>query len=184
MIAACEQHLIKEAKDGSHEAFRELVKLNMKRAYNIAYSFLNDHHQAEEITQEAFVKVYTSLNSFREEAQFRTWLHRIIVNLSINQLRKDKRTRTREVPQDNVKETEGFLPVPAEREILTAHLYRALHELPTLQRSVVILRHLDGFSTKEVSRILRCSEGTVKTHLFRGLRKLKTKLRFLGGEEG
>ncbi|HTY57334.1 MAG TPA: RNA polymerase sigma factor, partial [Bacteroidota bacterium] len=60
-----------------------------------------------------------------------------------------------------------------------AHIERALHELPTLQRAVVILRHMDGLSTKQVSRILRCSEGTVKTHLFRGLKKLREKLEFL-----
>ena len=60
-----------------------------------------------------------------------------------------------------------------------AHIERALHELPTLQRAVVILRHLDGLSTRQVSQILRCSEGTVKTHLFRGLKKMRRKLVFL-----
>jgi RNA polymerase sigma factor (sigma-70 family) len=63
-----------------------------------------------------------------------------------------------------------------------AHIEKALHELPTLQRAVVILRHLDGLSTKQVSEILQCSEGTVKTHCFRGLRKLREKLEFLKSE--
>ncbi|MBI4534778.1 MAG: hypothetical protein HY708_00780, partial [Ignavibacteriae bacterium] len=58
-----------------------------------------------------------------------------------------------------------------------------LHELPTLQRATVILRHIDGLSTKQVSGILRCSEGTVKTHLYRGLKKLREKLRFIEEEE-
>jgi DNA-directed RNA polymerase specialized sigma24 family protein len=64
-------------------------------------------------------------------------------------------------------------------EDMRAHVERALHELPTLQRAVVILRHIDGLSTKQVSRILQCSEGTVKTHLFRGLKRLRTKLDYL-----
>jgi RNA polymerase sigma factor (sigma-70 family) len=62
---------------------------------------------------------------------------------------------------------------------LRAHVERALHELPTLQRAVVILRHLNGLSTREVGNILHCSEGTVKTHLFRGLEKMRQRLQFL-----
>jgi len=74
-------------------------------------------------------------------------------------------------------------PLASSEQIDVAiHIERALHELPTLQRAVVILRHIDGLSTKQVSGILRCSEGTVKTHLFRGLKKLRMKLRYL--EEG
>jgi RNA polymerase sigma factor (sigma-70 family) len=66
---------------------------------------------------------------------------------------------------------------------VAGHIERALHDLPTLQRAVVMLRHMNGLSTREVSNILHCSEGTVKTHLFRGLEKMRQKLQFLRAGE-
>lgn len=176
-----ERVLIHRAREGDSAAFRLLVERHMKRSYDVAFGFLNDHHLAEDVTQEAFVRVHRSLAMFRGEAEFSTWLYRIITNLSLNQLKKRKRRAEREL-------NESEMPVTInesggnDRIDMSGHIERALHELPTLQRAVVILRHLDGLSTKQVSRILRCSEGTVKTHLFRGLKKLKTKLRFLEDE--
>jgi RNA polymerase sigma-70 factor (ECF subfamily) len=177
MDAADEQQLIDEAKGGNHEAFRRLVERNMKQAYNIAYSVVNNHHHAEEITQDAFVRVHRSLHSFRGDASFQTWLYRIIMNLSINRMKQRRARAEREVDTP----TEG-LTVAIETDDagdVRRHIERALHELPTLQRAVVILRHLDGLSTRQVSSILNCSEGTVKTHLYRGLRKLKRTLNYL-----
>jgi RNA polymerase sigma-70 factor (ECF subfamily) len=85
----------------------------------------------------------------------------------------------REVSHHEAATLAAAVAPPSERSVVADHLERSLNELSTLQRSVVILRHLDGLSTKEVSEILHCSEGTVKTHLFRGLKKLRERLRFL-----
>ena len=182
MSAADEQHLILQAKEGSHEAYRLLVNRHMKQAYDVAFRFVGNHHGAEDITQEAFVRAHRSLPRFRGEAGFGTWLYRIIMNVSFNWLKQNKRRTAREVrdidPEMHATgrydETDSM-----DRKL---HLERALHELPTLQRATVILRHLDGLSTAQVSTILQCSEGTVKTHLFRGLKKLRTKLAFLKDE--
>src|SRR5512140_3578922 len=182
MPAADEQQLITEAKDGSREAFRCLVERYMKQAYTIAYGFVNDHHGAEEIAQDAFVRVYESLSSFRGEASFSTWLYRIVTNLSLNRVTQMKRRREERLDgkhEDMINET--ALDV-AQNIDLEGHIERALHELPTLQRAVVMLRHMNGLSTREVSQILHCSEGTVKTHLFRGLEKMRQKLQFLRAE--
>jgi len=175
-----EQQLINEAKLGNHEAFRQLVERYMKQAYNVAYGFVNDHEQAEDIMQEAFVRVYQSLGSFRGDAGFGTWLYRIVTNLSLNSVRHKKMKANYEMEAVDI----GSIPAGplhdgAEAEDVAMHIERALHELPTLQRAVVILRHLNGLSTRQVSNILRCSEGTVKTHLYRGLKKMKFKLEFL-----
>jgi RNA polymerase sigma-70 factor (ECF subfamily) len=179
MDAADEAVLIQRAKKGDHEAYRMLVERHMKQAYNLAYSFVNDHAGAEDIAQDAFVRAYRALPSFREESGFGTWLYRIVTNLSLNTIKQRRTLSDREVPIESLPSSRDGTEDSAHREDVRAHLERALHELPTLQRAVVILRHFDGLSTRQVSGILRCSEGTVKTHLFRGLRKLRAKLEYL-----
>lgn len=182
MAAADEQQLITRAREGSREAFRLLVERYMKQAYNVAYGFLNNHQGAEEVAQDAFVRVFRSLDTFRGEAEFSTWLHRIVVNLSLNRIRHMRRKKERVIAMTDT-DTPVADAVPEMAEIdLAGHIERALHELPTLQRAAVILRHVDGLSTKQVSAILRCSEGTVKTHLFRGLEKMKKRLQYLNEE--
>ena len=178
-----ERQLVLEARTGSQQAFRCLVERHMRRAYALAYRFVNDHHDAEEIVQEGFVRAYESLDDFRADAEFGTWLFRIITNLSLNRLKFVKRRRLRVMefaPTTTVSE-ETVLEATDSSD-MRMHIERALHELPTLQRAVVILRHLNGLSTKEVSQILHCTEGTVKTHLFRGMEKMRLKLNFLREE--
>jgi len=175
---ADEQDLVRSAREGSHDAFRSLVERHMKRAYNVAFSFVNNHQGAEEVTQDAFVRAYEAIGSFRGDAEFSTWLHRIVMNLSLNKIRQSRSERARraEGSPDDLSTTDGS-PVPGDD--VARHIERALHELPTMQRATVILRHMDGLSTRQVSGILRCSEGTVKTHLYRGLAKLRKKLEYL-----
>jgi RNA polymerase sigma-70 factor, ECF subfamily len=177
MAAADEQQLVLQVKDGNHGAFRVLVERHMNQAYNVAYNFVNDHDEAEDIAQESFVRIYHAIGSFRNEAGFGTWLYRIVTNLSLNRLRQKKN-----ITRIDAMEMDGFIsnsPTPIDehhRQDTHALIEQALHELPTLQRAVVILRHLNGLSTKQVSTILQCSEGTVKTHLHRGIKKMKVKL--------
>ena len=179
--AADEQQLILLAQEGNHEAYRLLVQRHMKRAYDVAFRFVGTHEAAEDITQEAFVKAYHSLPRFRGEAEFSTWLYRIVTNLSLNTVKQTKRRVKYEVKDASPETVHSIEQLPESGEA-ALYIERALHELPTLQRAVVILRHIDGLSTAQVSNILRCSEGTVKTHLFRGLRKLRAKLAFLREE--
>jgi len=178
MQAADEQQLILQAREGDHEAFGCLVERYMKQAYNIAYGFVNNHHDAEETAQEAFIRAYQSMSSFRGEAKFGTWLYRIVMNLSLNRLEQTRKRRERHMDNPDIGKMIAESDHSGEVDV-TGHIERALHELPLLQRATVILRHIDGLSTKQVSRILRCSEGTVKTHLFRGLEKMRAKLQYL-----
>ncbi len=183
MTAADEQQLILRAKEGSHEAFRVLVERYMKIAYNIAYGFVCNHDDAEDVAQEAFVRVYESIKTFRGDAAFNTWLYRIVANLALNRLRQKKKTNYRTIELiENQTIYSVDNPSDKYQHDVQPIIEKALHELPTLQRAVVILRHLNGLSTKQVSSILRCSEGTVKTHLFRGLKKMQSKVSFLKDE--
>ena len=83
-----DRELIERLKAGETEAFRELVEQYKKQAYCVAYDLMGTHEDAEDISQEAFIKVYRSIRSFRGEAQFSTWLYRIVVNLCISEKRK------------------------------------------------------------------------------------------------
>ncbi len=177
------QDLIVEVRRGSNSAFRVLVQMHMRQAYDIAYGILGDHDDADDAAQEAFVNVYRSLARFRGDADFSTWLFRIVKNCALNRLKQRKRKQKREV-ELLVADTERSSMNMGVGEADDARFYieRALHELPTLQRAVVMLRHVSGLSTEQVSRILHCSEGTVKTHLHRGLKKMRDKLEFLREE--
>lgn len=178
MAAADEQQLILQVKEGNEGAFRVLVERYMKQTYNVAYGFVNNHDDAEDVAQEAFVRAYQSIGSFRGEAGFGTWLYRIVTNLSLNRVRQKRTSAQREVRLDDSGRG-GPASLPDDGVDVRPHIERTLHELPTLQRAVVILRHFNGMSTKQVSSILRCSEGTVKTHLHRGLKKMKVKMAYL-----
>jgi RNA polymerase sigma-70 factor (ECF subfamily) len=182
MPAADEQQLISRAREGSHEAFRILVEQHMKQAYNVAYGFVGNHDAAADVAQEALVRAYQALGTFRGESGFATWLQRIVMNLAMNRVKSDRARARREVDPLSPTAAQASAEPPAAGEDLRSHIEKALHELPTLQRAVVILRHLDGLSTQQVSEILRCSQGTVKTHLFRGMKKMREKLRYLEGD--
>jgi RNA polymerase sigma-70 factor (ECF subfamily) len=182
MKAADEQQLIIRVREGDHDAFRLLVERYMKFAYNIAYGFVGDHDDAEDVAQESFVKVYEAIKSFRGESTFNTWLYRIVTNLSLNRVRQKKISITNmSIVENSPTQSVDFFRVQHAEES-RAIIEKALHELPTLQRAVLILRHFNGLSTRQVGEILRCSEGTVKTHLHRGILKMRTKLDFLKDE--
>ena len=152
----------------------------MRRAYDLAYRFAGDHATAEEIAQDAFLRAYESLGSFREEAGFGTWLYRIVTNTALNRVKQERSRRERETHHLELASLAGGqAPAGLEAREVRDHVERALHELPTLQRAAVILRHLEGLSTRQVSAILECSEGTVKTHVFRGLRNMRERLAYL-----
>ena len=157
--AADEQQLIRQVQiDGSHDAFRILVERYMKQAYNVAFGYVNDHDDAEDIAQESFVQVFGSIRSFRGDAEFGTWLYRIVSNLAMNHIRKNKHSASREIgPLHHVADHSGVHADLLDRQDTRDSIERALHQLPTLQRATVILRHINGLSTKQVSEIGRAS---------------------------
>lgn len=177
MPAADERALVDRCQKGDHGAFRVLVEAHMRQAYDLAFSFVQSHDDADDVAQEAFVKAYRSISTFRADAGFSTWLYRIVTNLALDKLRQRQRTARRRVPLSDpmVAQISNSTDAAVNGD-LQRQIEQALHTLPTLQRAVVILRHMDGLSTKQVSGILNCSEGTVKTHLYRGLRKMQKLL--------
>ena len=167
--------LILKAKTGDYEAFEELVCLHRKRVYAIAHGILHDHFDADDITQETFVKVYQNLHQFKAESRFSTWLYRIVVNLSLNRLKsRDSRLVQLEEISDRA---HGRTPahIVAEDE-LNAVVKKAIGSLPNDQKAVIVLREFEGMSHKDIADVMGCTEGTVWSRLHRARQKLKKVL--------
>jgi len=160
--------LVDKSQKGDMEAFRILIKRHEKGVYNLAYRMLKNVDDAKDAAQEIFLKVFGSLNRFRGESSFATWLYRIATNECINRLKRPK-----------------FLPIEelAEQNEIQQMVHKAMDELPDNYRLVITLRHLQGLSYNEITEALDLPVGTVKTYLFRAKKILKTKLqRFVEGE--
>ena len=171
-----DRQLIEDILAGDAPAFRTLVERHQRHVYAVAFGFLADHQDADDVSQEAFVLAYRNLSSFRGDASFATWLHRIVANAALTTLRRKRRYRERHVTLDHPDVARLSVDsAPSDPDRLL-QFERLLHELPIMQRAVVILRHLQGCSTRQVSESLGISEGTVKTHLHRGLLALRRKI--------
>jgi RNA polymerase sigma-70 factor, ECF subfamily len=181
-----QEALIRLAMIGSLEAFNELVLIHQSMAYNVAYSLLGDAALAEDTTQEAFVKAFQNMGSFRGSS-FRAWLLKIVTNSAYDILRRTHRHPTEPLfPVDeNGEEMESpvWLVDPTasvqgivERKETSTHLYQILDELPDVYRSVITLIDIYEFNYAEAAKILNVPIGTVKSRLARARMQMKDKL--------
>ncbi len=171
-------------RDAARERYGELVANQQRRAVRIAYQYLRDAHDADEAVQDAFVKVFTHITSYREDLPFEVWFTRILVNACLD-LRKSRSRRLRwAVPMSATNEVapaEPVTPDPSPEQRLvsrerTSEITAAVDSLPDRQRTVFTLCHLAEQTTAEVSQALGLSEATVRVHLFRAVRKLRRLL--------
>jgi RNA polymerase sigma-70 factor (ECF subfamily) len=171
-------------RERAREQFADLVAQHQRRAVRIAYSYLRDAHDADEAVQDAFVKVFTHIASYREEYPFEVWFTRILVNGCLD-LRKARARRLRwALPMSSPVEAApvdppAIQPSPEDRVISTeraGHIAAAIEKLPDRQRAVFTMCHVADQSTSEVSQALGLSEATVRVHLFRAVRKLRKLL--------
>ena len=171
-------------RDAAREKFAELVANQQRRAVRIAYHYLRDSQDADEAVQDAFVKVFTHITTYRENLPFEVWFTRILVNGCLD-IRKARSRRLRWVlPMSAPAESpssEPSAPGPtAEQRLVSRERGReiaaAVELLPDRQRTVFTLCHVAEQSTAEVSQALGLSEATVRVHLFRAVRKLRTLL--------
>ncbi len=175
--------LILKTQRGELGAFEELVKRYEKMVYSLAFQMLNNHDDADDVLQDAFIKVYKSLINLKNPSAFLTWLHRIVVNLSIDFARKKNR---RMELREEAEEIDDDLPLtslwPSNPETMYKNkemmdlIQEAVMELPPRQRAVIILHEVKGYTKKEIGRILKCPQGTVRSNLHYAREKLKKKL--------
>lgn len=181
-----ESDLVERCRAGDQRAFDELVTRFEKRVYNLALRMTGNAEDANDLAQEAFVRVYTALPGFKGESSFSTWLYRIVTNVCLDELRRRGRQSVVSLDQP-VSGEEGPLARqtadPAdgpldrlERAEVRAAVQHGINQLQPDHRAVLVLRDLQGLSYEEIASALGCSLGTVKSRLNRSRLALRDRL--------
>lgn len=175
--------LICAYKNGDISGYNEIVLRYQHQVYWVIRKMVNSHDDADDLTQEVFIKVYSALKNFREESNLFTWLYRIATNYSINHLRKAKVRNTvsfdiiNEPVESNDKKSDETIDENIKRRLLV----EAIETLPARQRAVFNMRYYDELSYEDISKILKKSVGGIKANYFHAVKKLggyiKTKMR-------
>jgi len=173
-----EEKLIKQAQNGDWQGFEDIVKKYQGKVYNIALMLTKDSIQAEELSQQAFIKIWKKIGKFNFRSSFSTWLYRLVHNTYYDYLRSQAKRHQREVSIDRIYDIKS--PDTPEKELQKDELKdlvkRALDKLPLKLRLVVIYYDLSGLSYSEIASISKRPIGTVKSQLFRGRKLLRKEL--------
>ena len=170
-----EQQLVKRAQEGSLTAFEELYRAHLGKMYGLCLRMVADPDRAQDLTQEAFVRAWRKLESFRGESAFGTWLHRLAVNVVLGDLRSRGRWEDRTDVLPVAQELD--FSVPPGQPSVSIDLERAIASLPPRARAVFVLHDVEGYRHKEIARLIGVSEGTSKAHLHRARRLLREVLK-------
>lgn len=181
-----EKNLLEKAKNRDIEAFEVLIEGCRKKVYNISLRFLGNQEDAMDISQEVFIKIFRSLESFKGNSSFDTWVYRMTVNLCLDELRKRKNKNVISIDEsfpsedgDFKKQFDDKSPGPdvlAERKETKRIIEDAVNSLNEEHRTAIILRDIQGFSYEEVARLINCPEGTVKSRINRARQALRNIL--------
>ena len=175
-------------------AFDELVRRHSRQAYQLAYGTLLNKEDAEEVVQDAFLRIYRSLDRFRSDSEFSTWMYRIVVNLCHNKFRWNRvrgagrtisldapadsgaATRDGEAPRIELQEKRLSPDQAAEFSELQSLLQQAIQELPESSRSVLLMRNVQEMDYDQIAQTLQLPVGTVKSRINRAREQLRAKL--------
>jgi RNA polymerase sigma-70 factor (ECF subfamily) len=188
------KQLIEKSLENDLSAFEQLVNIYQGRVFTLGYQLTNSYADAQDLAQEVFIKAFYSLKSFRNEADFGTWLHKITVNLWLNMKRKRSIPNVvslsepisageNEVYRD-LAATDGDPEQSLEKKEFNGIVKKALGELSREYQAVIILREIEGYSYEEMSLIMNCSLGTVKSRLNRARQVLKQQVTKLAKDSG
>jgi RNA polymerase sigma factor (sigma-70 family) len=170
--------LIRSAKQGNNEAFVQLVNRYKGTVFRQAYAMLHDRMEAEDVSQEAFLKVHSSLAKLEQEYAFASWLAQIVSHLCYDRIRKKKKEKT--IMEDDIESHNSFLTNASsglvEQKHLQLDIEEAMQKLSSEHRTVIILRDVQGFSYDEISKILKIPVGTVKSRIHTARLALREEL--------
>lgn len=178
-----EKILIEKSQNGDVESFEKLIEKYQVVAFNIAYRMVGNREDASDMAQDAIIKVYKSLKSFRGDSNFSTWFYRIVTNTCIDAIRKMKKIKTYSLDKEFETENGNYSFEIADNKYLPERLYEvkekkelvqaALNKMAEKYRTVVVLRDIQGFTYEEISEMTQNPVGTVKSRISRGRSLLK-----------
>ena len=180
-VGELEPAVLERARAGDHAAFRDMVRLYDPGLRSLAFRLLGDPGRMDDVLQEAYVKAYRSVGSFRGDSSLRTWLYRITYNACLDDIRR--RSRVTELSMDAAVDRPAPGPGPADRAVLRSGLAAALAALPPDQRAAVLLVDAEGFDYAAAGKVLGVAEGTVASRVSRARAALRGALRSSGEEE-
>lgn len=181
MTEVSEKKIIEKVLGGDANAFEELVLRYEKTVYNLALRMVGDRDDAFDMTQEAFIKAYGSLSSFRGDSKFSVWIYRITTNVCLDFLRSKSRKQqvSLTVSDDDDEDAQLDIPDPSsdpEQQLMQKMSMQSVEEglktLPDKQRQILVMRELGGMSYAEIGKALSLEEGTVKSRIFRARKRL------------
>jgi RNA polymerase sigma-70 factor (ECF subfamily) len=177
--------LVKRAQQGDKSAFDLLVRKYQHRIAAVVSRFIRDYGECQDVVQDSFIKAYKSLNSFRGDSQFYTWMYRIAVNTAKNHLASRKRRPGTDVELEDAEFIEGGIYVQnndtPEHELLREELAqvvsKVLAQLPDEIRQAITLREMEGLSYEEIAEVMNSPVGTVRSRIFRAREAIDARLR-------
>ena len=180
MTEVSEKKIIEKVLGGDANAFEELVLKYEKTVYNLALRMVGDRDDAFDMTQEAFIKAYGSLSSFRGDSKFSVWIYRITTNVCLDFLRsKSRKQQVSLTVSDDDEDAQLDIPDPSsdpEQQLMQKMSMQSVEEglktLPDKQRQILVMRELGGMSYAEIGKALSIEEGTVKSRIFRARKRL------------
>jgi RNA polymerase sigma-70 factor (ECF subfamily) len=187
-MSELERSLLRRLRDRDERAFRELLDLHRDRVFNITFRMLGNKHEAEDVAQEVFITVFKTIDSFREESKFSTWLYRVTVNQCKNRIkylaRRHDKSRDELDDSTDTDGVNGAVAAPPPRapdkalqsQQMELLLQEAIEKLDEDQRIVVVLRDVEDLSIEEICEITNLPDGTVKSRLHRARAELRKKL--------
>lgn len=187
-MSELERALLRRLRDRDERAFRELLELHRDRVYNITFRMLGNRAEAEDVAQEVFISVFKTIDTFREESKFSTWLYRVAVNHCKNRIKylARRHERDRDELDETSQQTNGATAhsptraAPPDRALQGAQLEKLLQDaignLDEDHRVVVVLRDVEDLSIEEICEITGLPDGTVKSRLHRARLVLRKKL--------
>ena len=185
--ASADWALVQQCANGDEQACARLVTDHQRMVHQLALHLLGDPQEALDLSQEVFLRVFRTLHQFRGQSALRTWIYRIVVNQASNRQRWwRRRHRAEQVPLDDERATRGELAEQRnfaapdrvlQQQEAAGQVWTALNALPFDQRTVIVLREIDGLSYDEIAASLRIAVGTVKSRLARARENLRIALR-------
>lgn len=176
---------IKQVLNGNQDAYTEIVDLYQARLYQVCYRMLGNKHEAEDITQEAFLRAFINLHSFDQKRKFSTWIFRIATNLCIDRIRKKKPDYHLDAQVPGTDGLDMYSQIAASEELPVEQLEKMemqeriqyeINRLPDKYRSVIVLKYMEELPLQEISEILDLPLGTVKTRIHRGREALRKQM--------